>query len=111
MTLMMIGDHIEITGPLKEEGTKVTMEDHQIEDTITIEDILGEIIQVKMGDPLIMEDHLMVEDPLIMEDPLLMGDPLVMEDSLIMEDPWEMDDILDTLEDKDHQDPKDLLDL
>ena len=25
--------------------------------------------------------------------------------------PWEVDNILDTLEDEDHQDPKDLLDL
>ena len=93
MILTMIGDHIRMAGPLKKEGTKVTMEDHQIEDTTKIEDILGEIIQVEMEDPL------MVEDPLMMEDPL------------IMEDPWEMDDILDTLEDDDHQDPKDLLDL
>ena len=61
--LIMIGDHIGITGPLKEEGTKVIMEDHQIEDTTIIEDILGETIQVKMGDPLIMEDPLMMEDP------------------------------------------------
>ena len=59
MILMVIGDHIEITGPLKEEGTKVRMEDHWIEETIRIEDILGETIQVEMGDPLMMEE----EDP------------------------------------------------
>ena len=87
MILMVIGDHIKITGPLKEEGTKVRMEDHQIEETIRIEDILGETIQVEMGDPLEEEDPLM------------------------MEDPQEMDNILDTLEDEDHQDPNDLLDL
>ena len=42
MILMVIGDHIEIAGPLKEEGTKVKMEDHWIEVTIRIEDSLGE---------------------------------------------------------------------
>ena len=41
MTLIMIGDHIEIEGPLKEEGTKVRMGDYWIEETIRIEDILG----------------------------------------------------------------------
>ena len=92
MILIVIGDHIEMEGPLKEEGTKVRMEDHQIEETIRIEDILEEGIQIKE------------EDPLIMEDPLMMEDPLIMEDS------QEMDNILDTLEDKDHQDPKDPLD-
>ena len=49
--------------------------------------------------------------PLMMEDPLMVEDPLMMEDPLIMEDPQEVDGILDTLEDEDHQDPKDLLDL
>ena len=83
----MIGDHIEISDPLKEEGPEIITEDHLKENATKIEDILGEIIQVKM------EDTLIVEDP------------------LIMEDPWEMDNILDTLEYKDHQDPKDLLDL
>ena len=43
--------------------------------------------------------------------PLMVEDPLIMEDPLISEDPWEVDDILDTLEDEDHQAPKDLLDL
>ena len=99
MTLILIEDQIEIASPLKEEGPKVIMEDHLKEDTTQIEDILGEIIQVGVEDPLMMEDPLMVEDPLMMEDPL------------IMEDPWEVDDILDILEDEDHQDPKDLLDL
>ena len=80
MILIMI-DHIEIAGPLKEEGPKVIMEDHLKEDATKVEDILGEIIQVEMEDPLIMED------------------------------PQEVDNILDTLEDEDHQDPKDLLDL
>ena len=99
MTLIMIRDHIEIEGPLKEEGTKVRIGGHQIEETIRIEEILGGIIQVKMGDPL--------EE----KDPLIMKNPLLMEDPLMMEYPWEMDDILDTLEDKDHWDPKDILDL
>ena len=98
MTLILIEDQIEITGPLKEEGPEVIIKDHLKEDTTQIEDILGEIIQVEVEDPLMMEDPLMVEDPLMMEDPLR------------MEDPWEVDNILDTLEDKDHQDPKDLLD-
>ena len=98
MTLIIIEDHIEIAGPLKEEGPKVIMEDHLKEDATQLEDILGEIIQVEVEDPLMMEDPLMVEDPLMMEDPL------------IMEDPQEVDNILDTLEDEDHQDPKDLLD-
>ena len=93
MTLIMIEDHLKIAGPLKEEGPKVIMEDHLKEDATQVEEIMGEIIQVKMEDPL------MVEDPLMMEDPL------------IMEDPQEVDNILDTLEDEDHQDLKDLLDL
>ena len=105
MILIMIGDHIKIIGPLKEEGPKVIMEDCLKEDATKVEDILGEIIQVEMEDPLMTEDPLMVEDPLMMEDPLMREDPL------IMEDPWEMDNILDTLEDEDHQDPKDLLDM
>ena len=93
MILIMIGEHIEIAGPLKEEGPKVIMEDHLKEDATKVEEIMGEIIQVKMDDPLMMEDPLMMVDPLIMEGLL------------------EVDDILDTLEDEDHQDPKDLLDL
>ena len=99
MILIMIGDHIKIAGPLKVEGPKVIMEDHLKEDTTKVEEILGEIIQVEM------------EDPLMVEDPMMMEDPLMMEDSLIMEDPQEKDNILDTLEDEDHQDPKDILDL
>ena len=64
------------------------------------------------GGPLIeMEDPLIMEDPLMMEEPLMMEDPLMIEDPLMMEDLWEMDNILDTLEDKDHQVPKDPLDL
>ena len=51
MMLIMIGDHIEIEGLLKEDGTKVRMGGHQIEETIMIEDILGEVIQIKMGGP------------------------------------------------------------
>ena len=78
MILIVMGDHIEIKGPLKEEGIKVRMEDHQIEKIIRIEDILKEGIQIKVGDPLNEEDPLMMEDPPIMEDPL------------------EMDNILDT---------------
>ena len=57
MILIVIGGHMKIEGPLKEEDTKVRMGGHQIEETIGIEDILGEGIQVKMGDPLMeMED-------------------------------------------------------
>ena len=56
MILIMIGDHIEIAGPLKEEGPKVIMEDHLKEDATKVEDFLGEIIQVKMEDPLMVED-------------------------------------------------------
>ena len=41
-----------IEGPLKEEDTKVRMGGHWIEETIRIEDILEEAIQVEMGDPL-----------------------------------------------------------
>ena len=63
MTLIMIEDHIEITGPLKEEGPKVIMEDHLKEDATQVEEIMGEIIQVKMEDPLMVEDPLMMEDP------------------------------------------------
>ena len=57
MALIMIEDHIEIAGPLKEEGPRVIMEDHLKEDTTQVVEIMEEIIQVKM------EDHLMVEDP------------------------------------------------
>ena len=62
MILIMIGGHIEIAGPLNEEGPKVIMEDHLKEDITQIEDILGEIIQDKMEDPLMMEDPLIIED-------------------------------------------------
>ena len=75
MTLVMIEDHIEIAGPLKEEGPKVIMEDHLKEDATQVEDILEGIIQVKIEDPLMMEDPLMVEDPLMMEDPADDGGP------------------------------------
>ena len=70
MILIVMGDQIEIKGPLKEEGTK--MEGYQIEDIIKVEDILIEGIQIKVEDPLNEEDPLMMEDPLIMEDPLEM---------------------------------------
>ena len=75
MILIVIGDHIEIKGPLKEEGTKVRMEGHQIEEIIRIEDILEEGIQIKVEDPLDEEDPLIIEEPLIMEDLLMMEDP------------------------------------
>ena len=52
MILMVIGGHMKIKGPLNEEDTKVRMGGHWIGETIGIEDILGEGIQVKMGDPL-----------------------------------------------------------
>ena len=42
--------------------------------------------------------------------PLMMEDPQMMEDPPIMEDPQEMEDHQEDLEDKDHQDPLDLLD-
>ena len=51
MILIMIGDHIEITDSLKEEGPEVIMEDHLKVNATKTEDILGEIIQVKMEDP------------------------------------------------------------
>ena len=56
MILIVIRDHIEIEGPLKEEGTKVRMEGHQIEEIIREEDILEEGIQIKVEDPLNEED-------------------------------------------------------
>ena len=102
MTLIMIEDHIEIAGHLKEEGPKVIMEDHLKEYATQVEEIMGVIIQVEMEDPLMGRTPLMVEDPLMVEHPLMMEGSLVMEDPLIMEDPQEVDDILDTLEDKDH---------
>ena len=55
MILIMIEDHIEITGPLKEEGPKVIMEDHLKETATKVEEIIGEIIQVEMEDPLMVE--------------------------------------------------------
>ena len=51
MILIVIDDHTEIEDLLKEEDTKIRMGGHQIEEAIRIEDILGEDIQVKMGDP------------------------------------------------------------
>ena len=94
MILIVIEEHMKMEGPLKEEDTKFRMGGHQMEEAIMIEDVLEEGIQIEMRDPLEEEDHLMeIEDP------------------LIIEDPWEMDNILDTLEDKDHWVPKDLLDL
>ena len=63
MILIVMGDHIEIEGPLKEEGTKVRMEDHQIEEIIRIEDILKEGIRIKEEDPLDEEDPWMRRTP------------------------------------------------
>ena len=80
MILIVMEDHIEMKGPLKEEGTKVRMEAHQIEEIVRIEDILKEGIQIKVEDPLDEEDPLIMEDPLMMEDSLMMEDPLIMED-------------------------------
>ena len=59
MILIMIEDHIEIAGPLKEEGPKVIMVDHLKEDATQVEEIMGESIQVEMDDPLMVEDPLM----------------------------------------------------
>ena len=70
MILIMIGDHIEIKDPLKEEDIKVRMEGHQVEEDTRIEDTLGEGTPIKMEDPLEEEVHLMeMENPLMMEDP------------------------------------------
>ena len=63
MTLIMMGDHIEIKGPLNEEGTKVRMGGCWMEETIRIEDILEEGIPIKVEGPLMMEDPLMMETP------------------------------------------------
>ena len=64
MILMVIGGHMKIEGPLKEEDTKIRTGGHQIEETIRIEDLLGDGIQIKIGEPLIMEDPLIeMEDP------------------------------------------------
>ena len=63
MILIVIEDHIEIKGSLKEEETKVRMGGHWIEEVIRIEDILGVGIQIEMGDPLKEQDPLMMEDP------------------------------------------------
>ena len=76
MILIVIEEHMMMEDSLKEENTKVRMGGHQIEEAISIEDILGEGIQIEMGDPLEEEDPLMkIEEPLIMEDPLMMEDP------------------------------------
>ena len=75
MILIVIGEHMKIEGPLKEENTKVNIGGHQIEEGIRMEDILGEGIKIKMGDPLEEKDPQMeIEDPLMMEDPLIMED-------------------------------------
>ena len=55
MILIVIEEEqMEIKDPLKEEDIKVRMGGHQIEEAIRIEDILGEGIQIEMGDPLMM---------------------------------------------------------
>ena len=41
MILIIIGDHIEIAGPLKEEGPMVIMEDHLKEDATTSRGYFG----------------------------------------------------------------------
>ena len=69
MILIVMGDHMMIRGPLKEEGTKVRVEGHQIEEIIKIEDILEEGIQIEVEDPWDEGDPLIMEDPLMMEDP------------------------------------------
>ena len=51
MTLMMMGDHIEVEGPLKEEGTKVRMGGHQIEEVIMIEEIWERIFKLRWETP------------------------------------------------------------
>ena len=48
MILIVIEDHMEIIDPVKEEVVKVRMGGHQIEEAISIEDILEEGIQIKM---------------------------------------------------------------
>ena len=63
MILIVIGEHMIIKGPLKEEGTKVRMGGHRIEEIIRIEDILDEGIQIKVGDPMDEEDPLIMEIP------------------------------------------------
>ena len=60
--ILTVIEHMMIRGPLKEEGTNVRMGGHQIEEIIKIEDILGEGIQIKVGDPLDEEDLLIIED-------------------------------------------------
>ena len=78
---MVIGEPMMIQGPLKEEGIKVGMEGHWIEEIIMIEVTLE-------------EEEALIE----------------MEDTLMMKDSLEMDDIQDTLKDKDHQAHQDPLD-
>ena len=51
MIPIVIGEHMMIEGPLKEEDIKVRMEGHWIEETIRIEDILEEGIQIKVETP------------------------------------------------------------
>ena len=52
MILIVIEEYMEIKDPLKEEDIKVRMEGHKIEETIRIEDTLGEGIQIEVGRPL-----------------------------------------------------------
>ena len=62
--ILIVIEHMKIEDPLKEEDTKVRMGVHQIEEAIRIKDILGEGIQIEMGDPLEEENSLMeMEDP------------------------------------------------
>ena len=69
--LMVIKDHMMEEGPLEEEGIKIEVEGHWIEEIVMIE------VSLEEEDPLMeMEDPLMMmEDPLMEEDPLMMEDP------------------------------------
>ena len=89
--IILIGDHIGIGDPLKEEDIQVRMESHPIEEDIPIG-----------MEGLLEEEDILEEDPLLVEDPLMMEDPLMVEGPLM-----EMEDPLDPPVDKDHQALKD----
>ena len=98
--IILIGDHIGIGDPLKEEDIQVRVEGHPNDEDILIgmEDLLEE-------EDILKEEDILEEDPLLVEDCLMMGDPLMeVEGPLI-----EMEDPLDPPVDKDHQALKDLL--
>ena len=81
MMTILIEDHIEIEGPLREGDIKIKVEDHLTKEDTLIEDLLEKDTPIEMEDPLTKEDT--PGGP-----PDVNGGPLMVEDPMGMEDPW-----------------------